>query len=1071
MKRNLNRISLIALLFAVVFATSQAMAAGYVWMDYDNTTIGASFSANWTESSNWSNSTVFVSNSNNDLQFFNDSDVSWSYADGSRPQHLEERGTLTITNVPDLAMKSLVFDGKGPNGTPETLIVIGDSSSTWTIGDGASGSVTDNAAVGGGGDRYVNYTVGVNIDLNQTTTFTGNGGGFRSLVFTGNISESGAGYGITKSGSHRLMFYGTNSYTGPTTISGGTLRLGNAASLPGGMGVSGGTSALTLNGGVLGLLGLDFRRALGTGTNQFQITGGTSGFSAKSAPSYISVNGDPATEIVWGSASFSPSKLVLNNGSGQDDLQVVHSDIVDAPLTLANDIDLNGSTRTVQVNSDRAIISGNITGAAGFTKEGNGMLVLTGTNTYTGNTTISGGILSGGASNSLGDASSDIVFNGGTLRINGASITNIASLGHSVTFSSHTGFDIADENNTFTVDQILNQGGGQFYKYGEGTLVLNQANTFTGYNYAFGGTLILDYSAEDNSKLSANRLYLADCDIVLRGGSHSEASFVDTYLTSYTDSSLTRDSGTATLDLADLNWGTSSRLVISADSIAQTTEALDNGILQNGYVTVGPHFATTSGGDIVAYSGYTAYSDGDSGGNDTTNIEWRGGGSTGGGVQSHCLRIVNTNNSEVLDTTAGGLAVENNYHTHLYAGGWDNRFTITGTQGLRTQNGNQPMCVDVYTGVLTVSAPLTSGGGATLVKSGAGTLIADYNNTYQGATYVQKGVLRLTKDNSAGTTGGGIRVLPGASLELTNSINVGAERLAISGNGIANGGALRSLSGNNTYGGDITLVARVGDLWNYILGKGARINCDSGTLTITGDIGLPSSFLAANGRAVDIAGVCKDITFGGAGDITLSNSTVKVANITKDGAGTLGMIVADSSSNQWICSGMAMNDSTLGFTFDVAPSATVPAIKVMGDLTFAGTPTVSVSIDPADIPANGAPLIEVAGNAPSARPNLQGVSGSLKWAGPGSRTLYLNAASGTLFLFQSDSPAGQGDSNPLEKTIAYSSLRLGIRDARLRSGELRRGTAGKQNICTKPLFIRDFWGVIQGSLRTVALCG
>lgn len=947
MRTNIMRV--VAGVVLSLWATG-VLAATHTWTK--NTT----GSHDWSTSANWS-SGVFVSDEANELRF----DF------GTMPN-----GTfITLTNVPAaLSMNTLTLDGVGPNNAAGGDFVIGDNTSTWTIGDGTTATINLITTRGGGSDdRIIRWDVTPNLTLNQAlTTFTGNGTFYeRTFGFSGNIAAAGAGYGITKSGTSWMGLYGSNTYSGTTAVNGGILRLSSANALPGGTGVSGGISALTLNGGVLELATGNFERNLGTASNQFQITGGSSGFSSKGAHRYVRVNDDAAQELVWGSASFTPTVLVLNKSNSSD-----HS------ITFFNPLDLNGATRTVQVNAHTAYMPGAIrtsSGTAGITKTGVGTLLLTGAKTYNGDTTIGGGILSCGPDNDLG-STSGITFNGGTLRINGTSATNIASLGYGLTFTSHTGFDIADENNTFTVNQALNQGGGQFYKRGPGTLVLNEANTFTGYNYIYDGTLVLDYTTQDNSKLANSMLYFYGGEIVLRGGSHSETvASSDTYFTTYTSTYISRDGGTATIDLQDLNLGDGVVLGISEDDIATTTEALSYGVLYRGQVTVSNHFAETGGGGkIQAYSGYTVYTNGESGGDRTTVSEWQGGGSIGGTVDSYVMRIVNTGNSDVLSTSASGLRCEN-VASHLYAGGFDDKFTITGTGGLRTMNGNQRMILNVYTGVLTVDAPLTSGGSATLAKAGAGTLVVPYANTYSSATYVQDGILRLANDSAAGTTGGGIIVRSGAALEMTNSINIGAEALTLEGGGISGGGALRSLAGDNACGGVITLASDT------------RINSDSGTLTLSGDI----------------TGVSQTVTFGGAGNITVSNASVTAFGITKDGAGTLGIVVDDSSSTQWTCGNMALNDSTLQLMFNVTPSETDPVMKIVGDLTFSGTPTVEIVIDPGDITPGGVyPLVEVVGSAPSTTPTLIADSGALEWGGTGNNTLFWNSSNpaGAVFIFQ-----------------------------------------------------------------------
>jgi len=538
----------------------------------------------WSTAGNWSGG-VYVSDPANELMFFADVNA------------LPSSGIKTITSVPAaLSMNTLTLNGMSPNNINGYTIIFGDGTSVWTIGDGTTSTINLNAKQWSFDYRSVFYHP-PNIRFNQAiTTITGNGSG-GGFYFEGNITETAPGYGITKSGNSRAMFFGTNTYSGPTTVSGGILRLSSASALPGGTGVSGGTSALTLNGGVLELATGDFQRGLGTAGNQFQIIGGTSGFSAKGAPRYVTVNNDAAQELVWGSTTFQPTALVLNSASATRE-----ADKCDNNLTLCNKLDLNGATRTVQVNAYTAFIPSDIqtsSGTAGLTKTGNGTLVLSGANTYNGPTTISGGALSMGATNNLGDGG-NLIFNSGTLQITGTSITNIASIGHAVTFNSGTkGFDIHDAANTFTVDQVLNQGSGYFYKYGAGTLVLNQANTFTGESWMTGGgTLVLDYSTEDNSKLSATQeLRCNGGALTLSGGSYTQVVSATT-LGHYTGSFITRSSGTATINLNAINssWrdGVDSALSLSEAGIA-TTDRLNigSGIL-GAWATVGSHWTVNS---------------------------------------------------------------------------------------------------------------------------------------------------------------------------------------------------------------------------------------------------------------------------------------------------------------------------------------------------------------------------------------------------------------------------------------------------------------------------------------------
>src|SRR5205814_1031523 len=106
----------------------------------------------------------------------------------------------------------------------------------------------------------------------------------------------------------------------------------------------------------------------------------------------------------------------------------------------------------------------------------------------------------------------------------------------------------------------------------------------------------------------------------------------------------------------------------------------------------------------------------------------------------------------------------------------------------------------------------------TLTKDGAGTLTLSGVNSYTGATTVSAGVLNIQNNTALGTIAAGTSVTGGAALQLQGGITVGAEALTLNGSGIANDGALRNISGANSYAGDITL------------GSASRNNSDAGTL-------------------------------------------------------------------------------------------------------------------------------------------------------------------------------------------------------------------------------------------------
>jgi uncharacterized repeat protein (TIGR02543 family) len=361
------------------------------------------------------------------------------------------------------------------NTTVESL-TFNQFSGTYTLGTAGqtlmiSNGINMNASAGaatisspimfGGAQTWANNST----NLLTVSGVVSNNGHLLTFDGAGTISLTTAlatgGGGITKNGAGRLQLSNAAQlYTGSTIVNGGVLSYGdNSSQLP--------TANITLNGGVIDQRWTaDFTRALGASTNQIQLTGGASGFSNNNGGHTVRINNNAATEMVWGVANeagnvlatgfFNPSKFVLQSAFSQGA----------NTLTFANNIDLNGTTRTIQANSGLAgtsisTLSGVIrtsSGTAGLIKEGNGTLILAAANTYTGNTTISGG----------------------TLRVgnNTAGTLNSGNYAGNISIASGSTLQIWS-----SAAQILSgtiSGGGGLHKAYAGALTLSGTNTYTG---------------------------------------------------------------------------------------------------------------------------------------------------------------------------------------------------------------------------------------------------------------------------------------------------------------------------------------------------------------------------------------------------------------------------------------------------------------------------------------------------------------------------------------------------------------------------------------------------------------
>lgn len=286
--------------------------------------------------------------------------------------------------------------------------------------------------------------------------------------------------------------------------------------------------------------------------------------------------------------------------------------------------------------------------------------------------------------------------------------------------------------------------------------------------------------------------------------------------------------------------------------------------------------------------------------------------------------------------------------------------------------------------------------GSGLTVNGGGTVVLVGGNTYTGTTTVSAGTLVIGSGGALGTTAGGTTVAANAALAIQGGIAVGSEPLSIAGAGISSGGALRNLSGNNSFGGAITQTAA------------SRINSDAGLLTLTGRI--------AGGF---------DLTFGGSGDTLVTDTIATGAqNVTKDGTGTLTL-----SGGNTYTGGTAVNAGTLA----VSGSAALGS----GTITTGGGSTVSF------IAAAGT-TYTVGGLAGEG--NVLAAGGTLAVGGSGASTNYSGNLTADVLEKQGAGTLGLYGSNTIGATsvaagtlFVGSSAALGAGPVTLAGGLLRVG--------------------------------
>ena len=296
-------------------------------------------------------------------------------------------GTLKLAN--NLAIQDSPFDTNGAGVLDLSLV------STPTFG-GLIGS--NNLSVPG------NVTaLTLHLGSGVTQSFSGNLAGNMAL----NIAVSGT-----------QVLAGSNTFTGPTSVNGGTLQIGNGGS---GKGL---TSSVTMSNNATIVFNhndpLSYSGAI-SGSGQF-IKLGTGnldlvGSGTYSGPTTISAG----TVELDGNGNNLPLATALSIASGGV------LDMAGVPQTVGS---LSGSagaivtnqyseypipTLTVASSSGSTTFAGNIIGRNALALSGSGKLTLSGTNTYYGGTTVSGGTLDIAAPSALAGSGLVTIAAGGRL--------------------------------------------------------------------------------------------------------------------------------------------------------------------------------------------------------------------------------------------------------------------------------------------------------------------------------------------------------------------------------------------------------------------------------------------------------------------------------------------------------------------------------------------------------------------------------------------------------------------------------------------------------------------------------
>lgn len=477
-----------------------------------------------------------------------------------------------------------------------------------------------------------------NFTMNRFTRINAGGGTFQinsptGITQNGNITGTGR---LTKTGNGFLLLDGNGSWSGGTTVENGVLNQGSANALPD-------HTPYTVNGGTL-LLGhhLTASELSGTGGTVDYLDGLTvdqdtdttyagamlsSGSFTKSGSGQLTLSGvmsgngnvtvEDGTLVLSGNNTYSGGNN-LNGGvlsiSADTNLGAFGNDLVFNGGTLRNTADITSSRESVLnagggtyevANGLLLRLNSSITGTGGLTKTGGGDLILNGTNTYSGGTTINAGRVFVSSANELGNPSGGLTLNGGTLATIGSN-----ALDHAVTLGS-SGGTIEVVSDAILLSSAVT-GTGDLVKNGNGNLIFTQASSYSGTTTINGGELEL----RDGATVGAGTVF-NNSELEIRQSS------TDTVIANDIvggAGSLTRFTGSAQVELSGLLSGgqevstssSSGTLVLSNSGNSYTGGTTVNrstlriaasGATGNGDISVGQDFF--SGGTIIFGDGVT----------------------------------------------------------------------------------------------------------------------------------------------------------------------------------------------------------------------------------------------------------------------------------------------------------------------------------------------------------------------------------------------------------------------------------------------------------------------------------
>lgn len=266
--------------------------------------------------------------------------------------------------------------------------------------------------------------------------------------------------------------------------------------------------------------------------------------------------------------------------------------------------------------------------------------------------------------------------------------------------------------------------------------------------------------------------------------------------------------------------------------------------------------------------------------------------------------IIRTDNSKPLTlsgTVTTDISVQAGSHTFIGTNGGPSTKDFIFTKG--TTN-----VINIASGAsFAIQARLGQTDTTTAIyrKTGSGTFVLAGDNGGSGSWNIdntgnsgkgfsiEEGALRFAATRAFGNSGNTFTVATGAALEITGGVNqsisTGTGTITLNGTGLGGTGALRSLSGGNSFS------MSAGATGGIILASDSSVGVDADSLTIS--------------QMISQSGGARSLTKVGAGTLTLSNTGNSYNGATIVSAGTLNITGSTASGSAVSVGGSAASGS------------------------------------------------------------------------------------------------------------------------------------------------------------------